>query len=95
MFYNVALYISLIIFALGLIFKVSTWFRRSVGIAPQGITPWVRVTSAFKAVSFRRVVMNCISLKLTSRLMEGQDMNHTIRQDLENCSCTGGKLGRS
>ncbi|MDY6880510.1 MAG: 4Fe-4S dicluster domain-containing protein [Desulfatiglans sp.] len=50
MFYNVALYISLIIFALGLIFKVSTWFRRSVGIAPQGITPWVRVTSAFKGI---------------------------------------------
>lgn len=32
MFYDIALYTSLIIFGLGMIYKISAWFRRSIGI---------------------------------------------------------------
>ena len=50
MFFTVTLYISLIIFALGLIYKVSTWFRYRVGEQAREITPVERVSATFKGI---------------------------------------------
>ena len=50
MFYDVSLYISLSIFGLGLIYKISTWFVRSIGINSNDITTSTRVMAAIKGI---------------------------------------------
>ncbi len=50
MFYDVSLYISLSIFGLGLIYKISTWFVRSIGINSNDINTSTRVLAAIKGV---------------------------------------------
>jgi heterodisulfide reductase subunit C/nitrate reductase gamma subunit len=50
MFYDIALYVSLAIFGIGMIYKISNWFRRSIGINPSDITTSKRVSSAVKGV---------------------------------------------
>ncbi len=48
MFFTVTLYISLIIFGLGLIYKISTWFRYKVGEQARVITTAERVSATLK-----------------------------------------------
>jgi heterodisulfide reductase subunit C/nitrate reductase gamma subunit len=50
MFYDIALYVSLAIFGIGMIYKISNWFRRSIGINPSDITTSKRVSAAVKGV---------------------------------------------
>ncbi|MGD9041214.1 MAG: heterodisulfide reductase-related iron-sulfur binding cluster, partial [Desulfobacteraceae bacterium] len=50
MFFTATLYISLIIFGLGLIYKVSNWFRYSVGERAREITSRERVSATFKGI---------------------------------------------
>ena len=50
MFYYIALYASLVIFGLGMIYKISTWFRRSIGINDKDITASTRVLAAIKGI---------------------------------------------
>jgi heterodisulfide reductase subunit C/nitrate reductase gamma subunit len=50
MFFHVALYLSLVIFGLGLIYKVSTWFRYTVGIDAQDIPASARVSAAIGGI---------------------------------------------
>lgn len=50
MFLNVSLYICLVIFLVGLIYKVSTWFRYKIGIGAEEISPSTRFFSAIKGV---------------------------------------------
>ncbi|MGD8692697.1 MAG: hypothetical protein PVI74_02535, partial [Syntrophobacterales bacterium] len=50
MFFTVALYTSLTIFSLGLIYKVSTWFRYSLGIDAKNISIPARIFSAFRGM---------------------------------------------
>ena len=50
MFYYVALYISLAIFGIGLIYKVSTWFRYTIGTDAKDISTSARVLAAFKGI---------------------------------------------
>ncbi len=50
MFFTISLYISLAIFALGLIYKIFTWFSRKIGVADQDLTTFVRLSAAFKGV---------------------------------------------
>jgi len=45
------LYISLAIFVLGLIYKISTWFSRKIGIAAKGLTTSKRVFAAVKGIA--------------------------------------------
>ena len=52
MFFTVTLYISLIIFGLGLIYKISNWFRYRVGERAREITPRERVSATFKGIVF-------------------------------------------
>ena len=50
MFFDVALYISLVIFAFGLSYKISTWFRHKIGIDAREIPTSKRVSAAFKGI---------------------------------------------
>jgi len=51
MVFSVLLYVSLVIFILGLIYKVSTWFSRKVGISARDIKTSERVVSAVKGIT--------------------------------------------
>ncbi|MBU1056173.1 MAG: 4Fe-4S dicluster domain-containing protein [Proteobacteria bacterium] len=50
MFYNIVLYISLTVFGIGLIYKICSWFRFSIGINSQTITASERFTTALKGL---------------------------------------------
>ncbi|UCB50803.1 MAG: hypothetical protein JSW56_08080, partial [Deltaproteobacteria bacterium] len=50
MFFTFTLYISLTIFGLGLIYKISTWFRYKVGGKARAITPAERVSATLKGL---------------------------------------------
>ncbi|MBW2644942.1 MAG: 4Fe-4S dicluster domain-containing protein [Deltaproteobacteria bacterium] len=50
MVFNVLLYTSLAIFILGLIYKISTWFSRKIGISAKDITTYERVLAAAKGI---------------------------------------------
>ncbi len=50
MFFTLTLYISLIIFGFGLIYRVSNWFRYKVGEQAREITPRERVSATFKGI---------------------------------------------
>src|SRR4030043_85871 len=50
MFFTVSLYISLVIFALGLIYKVSSWFRLTLDREDEASKPGTRVSAALKGV---------------------------------------------
>ena len=59
MFFTVTLYISLIIFGVGLIYKISSWFRYRVGEQAREIPPLQRVSAAFKGI-----ILTLFSLKI-------------------------------
>ena len=50
MVFNILLYSALAICILGLIYRVSTWFRREIGIVADDITPAKRISAAFKGI---------------------------------------------
>ena len=61
MFYDVALYISLAIFGICLIYKVSTWFRYTIGTDAADISTSARVLAALKGI---------ISTLLSSKILD-------------------------
>jgi len=50
MLFTVLLYTSLFIFLFGMIYKVSTWFSRKIGIASKNFTTSERITAAAKGI---------------------------------------------
>ncbi len=50
MFFSISLYIALTIFVLGLIYKISTWFTRKIGISAKDIPSSERVAAAVKGM---------------------------------------------
>jgi len=50
MFFTVSLYVSLAIFALGLIYKISTWFRYTIEIQARDISTFRRVYAAVRGI---------------------------------------------
>jgi len=50
MMFDVLLYTSLIIFALGMIYKISTWFSRHIGISADQATTAERIAAAVKGI---------------------------------------------
>jgi heterodisulfide reductase subunit C/nitrate reductase gamma subunit len=50
MLFTVLLYTSLLVFLLGLFYKVSTWFSRKIGIASQNFTTSERISAAVKGI---------------------------------------------
>jgi len=51
MVFNLLLYASLAVFFIGLIYKISTWFSRSIGIAGKDISTSERVSAAAKGIA--------------------------------------------
>jgi heterodisulfide reductase subunit C/nitrate reductase gamma subunit len=51
MFFTVALYVSLAIFSLGLIYKVSNWFRYFLGINAKNISTPARIFAALRGIT--------------------------------------------
>jgi len=50
MFYSLSLYFSLTIFVLGLLYKISNWFRYSIGIEGSGIPTSARIIAAVRGI---------------------------------------------
>jgi heterodisulfide reductase subunit C/nitrate reductase gamma subunit len=63
MFFTVTLYTSLAIFSLGLIYKVSTWFRYSLGLDAKNISTAARIFTAL-----RGIILTLFSSKLFTLL---------------------------
>lgn len=59
MFFSISLYVALAIFGLGLIYKVSTWFRYKISIESKKISTSTRISSAIKGI-----VLTLFSAKL-------------------------------
>ena len=59
MFFDISLYIALIVFGLGLLYRISTWFRYSIGIDDREIPTSRRVLAAIKGS-----VLTLFSVKL-------------------------------
>ncbi|MCK4782565.1 MAG: respiratory nitrate reductase subunit gamma, partial [Desulfobacteraceae bacterium] len=50
MLFNIALYVSLVIFVIGLIYKLWTWFHKDVGMGEKEISAYKRLFSAIKGI---------------------------------------------
>jgi len=50
MFYDIALYTSLVVFAVGLLYRTSNWFRWKIGPYAAGISTSARISAAAKAI---------------------------------------------
>ena len=50
MVFNILLYVSLIIFSIGLIYKISTWFLCNVTVAAKDVTVSARILAAVKGI---------------------------------------------
>jgi heterodisulfide reductase subunit C/nitrate reductase gamma subunit len=50
MFYDITLYIALVIFGLGLVYKISSWFRYKIGMDAVEIPASTRVSAAIKGI---------------------------------------------
>jgi heterodisulfide reductase subunit C/nitrate reductase gamma subunit len=50
MFFSISFYIALAIFGIGILYKVSTWFRYNTGIATGEVTTAARVAKAVKGI---------------------------------------------
>ena len=62
MFFTITLYISLAIFGLGLIYKVSNWFRYSLGIETRDISTPARVFAAIKGITWTLLSLKIFTL---------------------------------
>jgi hypothetical protein len=48
MFFTISLYVALAIFALGMVYKISTWFRYKIGVDATNISTSSRISAAVK-----------------------------------------------
>ncbi|MFO7738015.1 MAG: 4Fe-4S dicluster domain-containing protein [Desulfatiglandaceae bacterium] len=60
MVYDLALYVSFAIFLFGMIYKISTWFRRSIGVNAGGFSASKRLVAALKG---------CFEVLFSSRIL--------------------------
>jgi nitrate reductase gamma subunit len=51
MFFSISLYVALAIFGLGLIYKISTWFRYKISIEAEKISTSERISGAIKGIA--------------------------------------------
>ena len=73
MLFTVALYISLAIFSLGLLYKVSTWFRYSLGIDAKNISTPARIFAALRGITltlFSRKVFTLLKVFVLDVLLQ-------------------------
>jgi heterodisulfide reductase subunit C/nitrate reductase gamma subunit len=73
MFYNVALYGALAVFGVGLIYKISGWFRFNIGINAENMTMSTRIPAALKgmlAVIFSQKLLTLIRVLIIDVLLQ-------------------------
>ena len=73
MFYNVVLYVALAVFGIGLLYKISGWFRLSIGIDAQNMTMPTRIRAVVKgmlAVIFSRKLLTLIRVFFMDVLLQ-------------------------
>jgi len=51
MFFNISLYLALAVFGLGLLYKISTWFRYRIGLEGRGLSATERTSAAIKGMT--------------------------------------------
>ena len=81
MIFSVLLYVSLGIFSIGLIYKISTWFTRKVGISADDITVSTRISAAVKgtlAVVFSPKLLTLLKVLILDVLIQ----RRTFKVDL-------------
>ena len=73
MFFNLALIVSLVIFGIGLVYKISTWFRRNIGIDADNYSAAERFSAAVKGMAgvfFSRKVFMLIRIFIADVLLQ-------------------------
>ena len=80
MLYTVSLYLSLAIFAVGLLYKVSTWFRYRIGIEGPEIPVSARVTAAARGIIAALFSSKVLTL-LKVLILDGIFQARTLRED--------------
>ena len=73
MFFNIALIVSLVIFGIGLVYKISTWFCRNIGIHAENYSAATRFSEAAKGivgVFFSRDVLTLIRVFIVDVLLQ-------------------------
>ena len=80
MFFTVSLYLSLAIFAVGLLYKISTWFRYSIGIEGREIPVSTRVAAAARGI-VTTVFSSKVLTLLKVFILDGLFQARTLRED--------------
>jgi hypothetical protein len=62
MFFTASLYVALAIFGIGLVYKISTWLRYSIGIEAGKIPSSARASAAIKGIFSSLFSANIIAL---------------------------------
>lgn len=81
MFFDVALYIALIIFAAGTVYKVVTWFRRSIGLLEEETSGWRRFFSALRGifgVVFSAKILSLLKVFILDVLLQRRVVKESI-----------------
>jgi len=81
MFFTVSLYLSLAVFAIGLLFKVSTWFRYSLSPAAANISPETRVAAAVKGILltvFSTKILTLLKVLLLDVLLQTRTLKESL-----------------
>lgn len=81
MYQTVAVYVALAVFGLGLVYKVSTWFRHTVGMDGRGIGVSARVAAAAKGIVLTLLSVRVFSV-LKALLLDAVLQVRTLRQDI-------------
>lgn len=86
-------YISLAVFAVGLIYKVSTWFSRKIGIGAKGFTTSQRVSAAVKGlvgVVFSEKILTLIKVFFLDVLLQTRILKEDFTRWLMHMLIFGG-----
>ena len=81
MFYSISLYVSLALFAVGLLYKVSTWFFLKTGVESKTISTAQRVSSALKGIVstlFSPKILTLIKVVLLDTILQRK----VLKEDL-------------
>ena len=90
MLFPISLYASLIIFVLGLIIKISTWFTKKIGPDSKNLSSFKRIISALKgilSVIFNKKIIVLIKIFFLDILLQSQQSYLLIYHQLQLSLC--------
>jgi heterodisulfide reductase subunit C/nitrate reductase gamma subunit len=80
MLYTLSLYLSLTVFTVGLLYKISTWFRYTIGIEGRGIPVSTRVAAAARGIAATLFSAKVLTV-LKVFILDGVFQARTLRED--------------